>query len=138
MVPPTSAKGLSATGSSSLVWYIRTSVLRRQSRAPEMNSPSARFAIVLLACACAAARTPLAGPGPEAALAAEADALAKSRRFQEASERYAAALAIAPSNLEVAKRALGSFWRAARYEDAYLWGQRVLAREPDSLDALFD
>ena len=70
--------------------------------------------------------------------AAEADALAKGRRYQEAADRYAAALAATPDDLAVARRALGSFWRAGRYEDAYRWGERVLAREPDSLGALFD
>jgi tetratricopeptide (TPR) repeat protein len=78
------------------------------------------------------------GRADVATLASEADALAASRRFGEASQRYAAALAIAPADLDVAKRALGSFWRAARYDDAYVWGHRVLAREPRSLDVLFD
>lgn len=66
------------------------------------------------------------------------DSFATARRYQEASERYAAALALAPESLGVAQRALGSFWRAARYDDACVWGRRVLAREPNSLDALFD
>jgi tetratricopeptide (TPR) repeat protein len=67
-----------------------------------------------------------------------ADSLASARRYQEASVRYAGVLRLWPDSLGIAKRALGSFWRAARYEDAYVWGQRVLAREPRSLDALFD
>jgi tetratricopeptide (TPR) repeat protein len=73
-----------------------------------------------------------------AAIVAAADSLAAARRFQEAAARYSAALAVSPGSLDVAKRALGSFWRSARYDEAYEWGQRLLAREPDSLEVLFD
>lgn len=51
---------------------------------------------------------------------------------------YADALALWPDSLGIAKRALGSFWRAARYDDAYVWGQKALAREPRSLQVLFN
>lgn len=74
----------------------------------------------------------------DANVAMEADSLAAARRFQEASTRYAEALARWPDSVGIAARALGAFWRAARYEEGYVWGRRVLAREPDSLDVLFD
>lgn len=105
---------------------------------------SARTTVVAAVAVVGCASAPVPGTAGArgrtdvARLASEADALAASRRFREASQRYAAALAIAPADLDVAKRALGSFWRAARYDDAYVWGQRVLAREPRSLDVLFD
>jgi tetratricopeptide (TPR) repeat protein len=71
-------------------------------------------------------------------LVAQADSLAAARRYDEAASRYASVLGSWPDSLGIAKRALGSFWRGARYDDAYLWGERVLAREPRSLDVLFD
>jgi tetratricopeptide (TPR) repeat protein len=93
---------------------------------------------------CRPPRAP-AGPTPSeaqgrqaAALVVTADSLAAARRYEDAATRYAAALLLWPDSVSVAKRALGSFWRAARYEDAYLWGRRALAREPRSLDVLFD
>ncbi|HLW37368.1 MAG TPA: tetratricopeptide repeat protein [Candidatus Eremiobacteraceae bacterium] len=73
-----------------------------------------------------------------APLVAEGDSLAAARRYQEAAERYAAALRLEPENQTLAKQALGTFWRAAKFDDAYLWGQRALQREPESLDVLFD
>ena len=73
-----------------------------------------------------------------AVLTATADSLAAARRYQEAAERYAAALVLQPDSLGIARRALGSFWRAGRYDDAYSWGQRVLASAPESLGVLFN
>jgi tetratricopeptide (TPR) repeat protein len=102
------------------------------------------LAMLLLPPACSHLRgrasdaPPVAPKADVAALVAAADSLAAGRRFQEAAAEYSAALALSPESLDVAKRALGTFWRSARYDDAYLWGRRVLAREPDSLDALFD
>ncbi len=81
-------------------------------------------------------------PQPErpnaARLIANGDSLAAARRYQEAAEHYAAALALEPDDLTLVKRALGSFWRAARFDDAYTWGRRALQRDPQSLDLLFD
>jgi tetratricopeptide (TPR) repeat protein len=73
-----------------------------------------------------------------ARLVAEADSLATKKRYEDASVRYLAALESWPESLAIAKRALGSFWRAGRDDEAYVWGRRVVAREPRSPDALFD
>lgn len=72
------------------------------------------------------------------ALISAADSLAKARRYSEASKQYAMVLSLRPDSLGVAERALGSFWRAARYDDAYIWGHRVLKHRPGSLSVLFD
>lgn len=98
--------------------------------------------VLLAACAAATVSSPNRSSGTAAtdasALLAAADTLASARRYQEAAEKYSAALSLQPDSLDAAKRALGSFWRAGRYDDAYRWGQRVLAREPDSLGVLFN
>ncbi|MEX1113437.1 MAG: hypothetical protein WED32_03215 [Patescibacteria group bacterium] len=67
-----------------------------------------------------------------------ADSLARARQYREAAAQYAHTLRLQPESLSIAKRALGSFWRAARYDDAYSWGRRVIAADPGSLSALFD
>lgn len=95
--------------------------------------------LLLAACTHIPAReVAVTPPAGLPALIAAADSLAAARRYQEASERYAVVLARQPDSLSVAARALGSFWRAARYDDAYVWGQRALAQGPASLDLLFD
>ena len=102
-----------------------------------MPRPPRGLAPVLCAVVLCAAATRAAGAGAEQAVRA-ADSLAAAHRYEDAAARYAAALAAWPESLGVARRALGTFWRAGRYRDAYVWGRRVLAREPHSLDALFD
>lgn len=76
---------------------------------------------------------------PDAArLVVLADSFAIALRHQEASTHYARVLQLWPDSMQIAQRALGSFWRAGRSDDAYTWGRRALAREPQSLDILFD
>lgn len=102
---------------------------------------TALFLLGLAACASTVPSqndTITDSPGEAFTLIAAADSLAAARRYQDASERYAAALSLRPDSLTVARRALGAFWRAARYDDAYRWGQRVLAVEPNALGVLFD
>ena len=99
--------------------------------------------LALLGAACggghAAAKTSsLSASADPAGLVAAADSAASARKDREASARYLAVLALWPDSLPVAERALGSFWRAARYQDAYVWGRRALERDPHSLRVLFD
>ena len=102
------------------------------------------LATLILQAACSTAHSSARATSSErsqagiATLVIAADSFASARRYQEASDRYAAALRLWPDSLGIAKRALGAFWRAARYDDAYVWGRRVLAREPRSLDVLFN
>ncbi len=99
--------------------------------------------VSLFGVSCAPAQTPVDAPSSTtlsdraSLLAASGDSLVAARRYQDAADRYAAALALQPDNLGVARRALGSFWRSARYDEAYSWGHRVLEREPKSLNVLF-
>ena len=83
----------------------------------------------------AAAVTPATTEVPAIVLA---DSLARARRYTEAAAAYARAMAAHPDSTSWAKRAVGSFWRAARYEEAYRWGQKVVAAAPTDREALFN
>lgn len=104
----------------------------------------ASTALTLLTTACMPAPDPAAVPSAATAwptassLTATADSLAAARRYLEAAERYADVLSLQPDSLSIARRALGSFWRAARYDEALTWGRRVLAESPDALGVRFN
>lgn len=68
---------------------------------------------------------------------ADADRLASARRFPEAAEAYAVALGSQP-DLAVARRAVGVFWRAGRFVDAYTWARRLEAAFPRDERVLFN
>lgn len=106
-----------------------------------MRSPLARARlVVVLGHLAGAASMPLAAQPLQAqagSQAAEADRLATARRYPEAAAAYAAALA-AQADLDIARRALGSFWRAGRFVEAYQWGRRLEAAAPRDLRVLFN
>jgi tetratricopeptide (TPR) repeat protein len=79
------------------------------------------------------------GTGPETTRTLrEADSLARAGRYEDAADRYVSVLRAWPDSEAVAMRALGVWWRAGDDEEAYRWARRLAARDPGSLDVLFD
>jgi ketosteroid isomerase-like protein len=69
---------------------------------------------------------------------ARAVAFAAARRPRDAALAYREALALDPDYPGAANAALGQFWRAGFYDEAYRWAQRQAEREPTNLAVLFN
>lgn len=69
---------------------------------------------------------------------ARAYVLGVANRPVEASRAYLRTLELDPDYPRAARLALGRFWRAGLYDEAYRWGSRTLEKEPQSLGVIFD
>lgn len=65
-------------------------------------------------------------------------AFAAASRPRDAALAYRRALALDPDFPRLANAALGQFWRAGLYDEAYRWAKRQAQREPRNLGVLFN
>ena len=72
------------------------------------------------------------------AYAARGIAFAAAGRPRDAAAAYRQVLAMNPDYPRAANAAIGQFWRAGQYHEAYRWGKRQAEREPTNLSVLFN